>query len=154
MKTAAVTPDTIADMITGGQYEEAAALALRTADLTLTIQAGPSSVQPEWSYGKGYHPHWVCKLASEKGSHRLALWFSFWGSINDGKTNKRATPYDVLACLQWNKPGTFEDFCYEMGLNTDSIKAHKTWVRVRAEVAGLFRVVRSQAHRDLLAAVQ
>lgn len=43
------------------------------------------------------------------------------------------TAYDVLACLTKSDPGTFEDFCYEMGYDTDSKRAEKTHSAVWAE---------------------
>lgn len=49
---------------------------------------------------------------------------------------KKSTPitaYDVLACLQNYDPGTFSDFCSEMGYDTDSKKAEKTYFAVQDE---------------------
>lgn len=51
------------------------------------------------------------------------------------------TSYDLLACLTKNDPGTFGDFCGDMGLDTDSRKAEKTYFAVQEEwekVRGFF----------------
>ncbi len=41
--------------------------------------------------------------------------------------------YDLLACITKNDPGTFSDFCGDMGLDTDSRKAEKTYFAVQEE---------------------
>jgi hypothetical protein len=43
------------------------------------------------------------------------------------------TSYDLLACITKNDPGTFSDFCGDMGLDTDSRKAEKTYFAVQEE---------------------
>ena len=45
--------------------------------------------------------------------------------------------YDILACLTKYDPDTFENFCGEFGLNTDSKKAEKTYNEVCKEYAGV-----------------
>lgn len=47
---------------------------------------------------------------------------------HDDKNKPRA--YDVLACLQKNDPGTFEDFCSEFGYEEDSKAAEKIYIAV------------------------
>jgi hypothetical protein len=42
-------------------------------------------------------------------------------------------PYHILACLQKYDPGSFDDWCAEMGLSNDSISARKTYKAVREE---------------------
>lgn len=43
------------------------------------------------------------------------------------------TEYDVLACIQKDYVGTFEDFCDNFGYDADSIKAVKTYEAVKDE---------------------
>jgi hypothetical protein len=43
------------------------------------------------------------------------------------------TSYDLLTCITKNDPGTFANFCGEMGLDTDSRKAEKTYFAVQEE---------------------
>lgn len=52
----------------------------------------------------------------------------------------KPTAYDVLACLTKYDPGTFENFCAEMGFDTDSRKAEKTYFAVQAEWDGVRRI--------------
>ena len=58
---------------------------------------------------------------------------SFWNSVNDMQEGKKPTAYDVLACIQKNDVGTFEDFCGDFGYSEDSIKASKTYKAVLVE---------------------
>ena len=50
-------------------------------------------------------------------------------------TQKRIdpTPYDLLACLTKNDPGSFEDFCSEYGYDTDSRSAMRTYNKVKRD---------------------
>ena len=43
------------------------------------------------------------------------------------KKPKPPTNYDLLACLESRNPGTFEEFCWEFGYNTDSIRDRKVY---------------------------
>jgi hypothetical protein len=43
------------------------------------------------------------------------------------------TAYDLLACLEKNEPGTFEEFCSDFGYDTDSRRAEETWRAVTEE---------------------
>jgi hypothetical protein len=43
------------------------------------------------------------------------------------------TAYDVLVCLTKSDPGTFEEFCGDMGLDQDSRCAEETWRAVMDE---------------------
>jgi hypothetical protein len=47
--------------------------------------------------------------------------------------NWNPTAYDVLACLTKSDPRTFEEFCGDMGLDTDSRRAEETWRAVMDE---------------------
>lgn len=64
--------------------------------------------------------------------------FNFGQSLG----NKGKTPgaYDVLACLTKRDPGTFEDFCSEMGYSTDSKTAEKTYCGVKDEWVNVQRI--------------
>lgn len=81
--------------------------------------------------------------------------FEFWTSVADsnrkprfsGVTGKTTEPayappgvYDVLACVQKNDPGSFEEFCADFGMDTDSRKALATWEAVHREFAGIRKV--------------
>lgn len=62
------------------------------------------------------------------------------------------TPYDVLACLTKNNPGTFEDFCNEFGYDTDSRKAENTYKAVKEEYLQVSRLYNEQ-ELDLMAEI-
>jgi hypothetical protein len=54
---------------------------------------------------------------------------------------KQPTSYSILACLTKSDPGTFKDFCSDLGYDTDNIKALDTYRKVQEEwegVRGLF----------------
>ena len=53
--------------------------------------------------------------------------YSQWIKLVNGEA---PTAYDILACLQKYDVGTFEQFCYEFGYDTDSIKANKIYTEV------------------------
>lgn len=66
--------------------------------------------------------------------------FRFGQSIKRTLTETVPTPYDVLACLQKNDPGTFEDFCSDFGYDTDSRKAERMYKAVVKEWNGVKRL--------------
>lgn len=43
------------------------------------------------------------------------------------------TEYDVLACIQKNDVGSFENFCDDFGYNVDSINQHKIYIAICKE---------------------
>ena len=58
------------------------------------------------------------------------------------QSGNRPTMYDVIACLQKQGPGTFEQFCGDFGYDTDSRKALKTYLAVQQEAADFRRLCR------------
>jgi len=70
-----------------------------------------------------------------------------------GKPGKRPTPYDVLACLSKYEPGTFKEFCGEMGYDTDSIKARELYILVMDEWINVQRLWGDE-HMKLLREIQ
>lgn len=50
------------------------------------------------------------------------------------------TAYDILACLTKGDPGTFEDFCWGYGYDTDSRKAERIYKAVCKEWRNVERV--------------
>lgn len=69
--------------------------------------------------------------------NRFGMWFGLnhfiLTSVDEIIAPKAPTPYDVLACLRKYPVGEFEDFCSELGYDTDSRKALKTYEAVCAE---------------------
>ena len=73
--------------------------------------------------------------------------FKFGQSINE--TGKTPRPYDVLSCIEKSDPGTFEDFCWNMGYDQDSLRVeriYKAVVKQWHKVSGFF----NQAELDIL----
>lgn len=64
--------------------------------------------------------------------------FDFGQSIVNG--DYRPSMYDILACLQKNDVGSFEDFCGEFGYNEDSRNAEKTYKAVCKEFSAVNRL--------------
>jgi len=59
------------------------------------------------------------------------------------KRNKQfeiPSAYDILACLQKTEVGTFENFCSELGYDTDSITAKDIYTKVTEEYKELERL--------------
>ena len=88
---------------------------------------------------------WVfpCKLSRNGKSYS----FKFGQSIADGASEP--TMYDVLACMTKYDPGTFEDFCGEFGYDTDSRKAHKTYLAVCKEYEGICRLFNTEELEEM-----
>lgn len=63
------------------------------------------------------------------------LTITFGQSISNSNGITPPTAYDVLACLTKSDPGTFENFCSEMGYDSDSRKAEKIYKSVCEEWA-------------------
>lgn len=104
-----------------------------------------------WEDTRGeYRPHYRCTLTGPGGSYT----FDFWASINDGATGQTATAYDVLACLEWFTPDSFEEFCAELGYDPDSRKAHRTWRACLAQTTALHRVFPAESARESLANIR
>ncbi|HEV2120578.1 MAG TPA: hypothetical protein VGS11_10830 [Candidatus Bathyarchaeia archaeon] len=72
---------------------------------------------------------------SKPGGKRVS--YRFHTSLQDTRTKTpdtgAPTPYDVLAAIEKNDPGTFEDFASEFGYDTDSRKAETTYRAVTKE---------------------
>lgn len=57
--------------------------------------------------------------------------------------------YDVLACLEKYDPGTFEDFCSELGYNEDSRTAERIYIAVIKEYKDLIRIFTEEQMKEL-----
>lgn len=95
--------------------------------------------------------HWRLTIAGEGRGH---LTIDYWDSYKDAETRALGTPdyrnghtsfkfavkgkktigksptpsaYDMLSVIEKNEPGTFEDWCGDMGMDTDSRRALSIW---------------------------
>ena len=50
-----------------------------------------------------------------------------YGNYKPNVDRRQPSAGSVLMCLEYNNPGTFEEFCDEYGYDTDSRKAEKIW---------------------------
>lgn len=95
--------------------------------------------------------HYRCALTGPGGTYT----FDFWGSIADCANGKEiVSEYDVLACLEWNTPEDFEDFCNEFGYDTDSRNAEKTWKACLSQIRALKRIFPSETAREALGGIR
>ena len=78
------------------------------------------------------HPNYLGEDTPARSCARLT--FDFWGSIANAETGQAPTAYDVLACISGdaNAPDTFEDWCADLGYDTDSLTALQTYRRCSA----------------------
>ena len=76
----------------------------------------------------------IFRCTFRRGRARLVI-PEFGQSLNDsdGGGGNPPHPYDVLACIQKYDPGTFENFCGDIGADTDSRSAEKTYKAVAKE---------------------
>lgn len=69
------------------------------------------------------------------------------------RKRRTVSAYDLLACIQKNDPGTFEDFCSDFGYDNDSRKAEQVYHSVQAEwkkVQRLFTASEIKALQEIL----
>jgi hypothetical protein len=78
-------------------------------------------------------------------------------SVNFGQSikedAKEPSNYDILACLQKNEVGTFENFCGDFGYGEDSRKAEKIYKAVCKEFANMQKLF-SDEELEILALIQ
>lgn len=59
-----------------------------------------------------------------------------WTSVQSVRSSRKApTLYTVVACLEKNDPGTFEQWCSDFGYDTDSRRALETYLTVQKQCA-------------------
>lgn len=73
---------------------------------------------------------------------KRAYTFRFGQSLREttGHGGNAPSAYDVLSCTQKYHPGTFEDFCAELGYDVDSRKAEKVYNAAVNEYTQLSRL--------------
>jgi hypothetical protein len=118
------------------EYERKAQAFLTENKITFKAVRTNSNPCPLWCDGK--HIHGDQYRVTLRGKGR-SLSFMFWNSLADMQAGRTPKAYDVLAVLEKNDPGDFAEFCGNMGFDTDSRKAGKTyklvlkqWEKVKA----------------------
>lgn len=123
-------------------YQQQAKDALSKCGATMTIKLSNTKECPwEDDTQKRDHNHYRVTIKTLKGQYT----FDFWGSANDCQQGRDPSEYDVLACLEYNTPESFEEFCSEYGYDTDSRKAEKTWKACLRQSKALRRIFTESA---------
>lgn len=123
-----------------------------TFQITLTNKCGSYSFQFGQSIVDSYmlytckpipRDEWNCagvKDAQQTGRER-SYYTPKGRPLRHIRLRKRApNAYDILACLQTYDPGSFAEFCSDMGYDEDSRQAETTWRAVVDEFRGLDRI--------------
>ena len=74
--------------------------------------------------------------------------FDFWDSIHNTQNGLKPTTYDVIACLEWYQIFDFEDFCFNFGYDTDSIKAFNIYTECQKQQKELFELIPEEEIRE------
>lgn len=69
------------------------------------------------------------------------------------KEARRVTACDVLSCVEFADPGSFEEFCSEFGYDTGSRKAEGIWRKVGEQARDLARMFSREEREELGAMV-
>ena len=75
---------------------------------------------PDWCDDSHIHGDKYEASFSREGREDLKLFF--WNSYHDKMKGISPVAYDVLAAITKTDPGSFEDFCDELGYDSDSRK--------------------------------
>lgn len=107
-------------------------IALTRDSRRMTFKFGQSLVDSRYDQTFSAGPYWRKLERLNEGT--FALFFKHRG--------KKPTMYDVIAGIQRQDPGTFEQFCGDFGYDTDSRKALQTYFAVQQEAADFRRLCR------------
>ena len=129
-------------------YLEDAVNRLSVAGGRLKIELSDTKA-PTWDHDGNFGHHYICTLTGPGGEYT----FDFWGSIADRDNGEEANAYDVLACLGYNCPAEYADFCAEFGYDEDSRKARATWRACLRQARALARIFPDEAARQNLAEI-
>lgn len=93
--------------------------------------------------------HWKCSL-KRKGGKRMTVHFS----MGTGHGGKQPTAEEVLSAIASDASSVvnasgFEDWASDLGFETDSRKAHKTYNTVKKQAASLKKFI-GDAYEELL----
>ena len=115
---------------------------------------------PRQTHIHGHHYHITISAKDRRGHFTVDFWNSYADEDHNNAISRRGfnsdedyyawldrrkaalcisnkpivpTPYDVLACITKNDPGTFEDFCSDFCYDTNSRKAEQVYFAVQKE---------------------
>lgn len=70
-----------------------------------------------------------CTLSNKNGSYS----FPFGDSIQNTKTGRKPTNYDILVCLDVNFFDSFHEFCMEFGHDPEDINSASIYEKIRKQ---------------------
>lgn len=82
--------------------------------ITLKVSRSKRNACPIWCDGKHIHGDKYVVSLHRKDTGKL-LAFPFWNSYQDKKEGHKPSAYDVLATMQKDDPGSFEEFADDFG---------------------------------------
>lgn len=144
------------------EYEQQALDFLKECDATITINFSHIGKNETWG-DKDLREIYHFTITTPRGSYTSLFYDSVYNYQQKVKAKKvlenhawfrdmenrpqaikakNHTPkaYDILACLSGYIPSSFQDFCWEYGYDTDSIRALKTYIECQKEYSGLAKI--------------
>lgn len=144
------------------EYEQQALDFLKECDATITINFSHIGKNDAWG-DKDLREIYHFTITTPRGSYTSLFYDSVYNYQQKLKAKKvlenhawfrdmenrsqaikakshKPNAYDILACLSGYFPSTFEDFCWEYGYDTDSIRAFKTYIECQKEHSGLSKI--------------
>lgn len=122
-------------------YEKQAEDFAKKAGVTLTIVS--SKYGPYFEGDKQSRHIFKCRLKTPKGQYT----FEFGQSINNG--DKKPSMYSIFTCLEKYGYADFNDFCANMGYDTDSRKAERIYKAVVKEHEAVERLFTPEQIEEL-----
>lgn len=117
---------------------------LNKASASLKIQLVGKAINEDWQ-DNALRNLYQITLTTPRGKFR----FDFWDSIYNTERDVEPTAYDILACLTKYDPGTFEDFCSELGYDEDSRRAERIYFAVQKEYSQLSKLFTEKQMEEL-----
>ena len=112
------------------QYEQQAQQFLKSTGTTLKIGT-PSYGQMAWDTTNRFRFIFPITFSRTVNGKRIRFTVKYGQSLTKG--SMPPTKYDALACLTKSNPGSFENFCWEYGYNSDSRRAERIYKAVCKE---------------------
>lgn len=135
-------------MTTQTNYNQQATEALLNCATSIKIKLSNTKECP-WKHAVGHNNHYKITFKNFNGSYS----HDFWQSIIASEEGTAPTAYDIIACLVWDTPESFEEFCCEMGYDPDSRRAEKIWKTSLAMTRNL-RKIFNEAQREILSKIK
>lgn len=115
------------------KYERRARAFLAATGARMVVRLDDEAARPDWEDRAGwYHCQFGARIVTARGSMTVPR---FWGSAKDWTDGRRVVGvYEILAAIQKENPGAFDDFAAEMGFFP--IESAADYKRVRAAWRG------------------